>query len=99
MQPPALGPKTIADGIESLSSSLIICLATFSGVMFSSADGGAVVLEKPGWSKVVMLKVSDRRLITLENGKQSPSPEGMKSKCGPEPLCSTCQEIPSSVST
>jgi hypothetical protein len=51
------------------------------------AAGGAVLREKPGESKVVILNELERRVATLSKEEQSPSPDGMSIRLGPEPLC------------
>lgn len=66
---------------------------------FSQIESGAVVREKPGVSKVVTVNVVERRLAVLENEKQSPSPDGMRMRLGPEPCCSQYHSIPSCVLT
>jgi hypothetical protein len=98
MSPPELHPNIIADEIESLSMRGMICFAMAGGQRFSMADGGAVVRENPGMSKVVTVKVEERSATNLSNDEQSPSPDGISIRCGPEPLCSTCQDMPSLVS-
>jgi len=69
--------------------------------MLSKACGAGTEREKPGMSKVVTVKDGDSRAVILRNDWQSPSPEGMSMMCGaePDPLCSTCQVIPSAVWT
>ncbi len=55
--------------------------------------------EKQGKSNAVTVKFGERRFASFVKQWQSPSPEGMRRIFGPEPDCSTCQEIPSSVWT
>ena len=51
--------------IPNLSISGIICLARRRGVRFSKAAGGAVLLEKPGMSNVVIEKWLERMAATF----------------------------------
>ncbi len=75
-----------------------ICLGkTRSDVKLSHIELGATVREKPGVSKVVTVNELDKMLATLENEKQSPSPDGMRMRLGPEPCCSQYHAIPSRV--
>ena len=63
------------------------------------AEVGALVRDMPGMSKVVTVKVLRRRVQRCEKEPQSPSPEGIRRRSGPEPERSTYQEIPSFVCT
>lgn len=56
-----------------------------------------MVRENPGMSNVVTVKFEERILATLSKDEQSPSPEGMRTTCGPVPCCSTYQLMPSGV--
>jgi hypothetical protein len=77
MSPPALLPYIVAEAIPNLSIRGATCLPIMKGVRFSIEDGGAVVRENPGKSKVVIVKVSDRSGIILSKVEQSPSPDGI----------------------
>src|ERR1700710_1634333 len=96
-KPPKLLPYIVAEGMASLSIREIIWSAITKMVRFSKEEAGARDREKPGMSKVVTVNFGERRVARVVKEWQSPSPEGMRRICGPEPLCSTCQEIPSSV--
>ncbi len=85
--------------MESASIREMIWEAMMAGVRFARAEGGQVEREKPGISKVVTVKEVQMREESVLKEPQSPSPEGMRMMCGPEPRCSTCQEIPLSVWT
>ena len=71
--------------------------ASLEGESEERTDGGQVLREKPGMSKVVIVKCGDRRWRSAAKGWVSPSAEGRRTRSGPSPQRRQCQRVPSGV--